>query len=83
MSAVERTHVIIDPRDNVTTLLDEDSGLRRLEGGLEIPAGVPFGHKIALRTINRGDSVIKYGVAIGCATRDIGAGEHVHVHNCA
>lgn len=82
MSASERGHVIIDPRDNVTTVLDQGTGLRRLEGGLEIAAGVPFGHKIALRAIPRGESVIKYGVAIGRATCDIAAGEHVHVHNC-
>jgi hypothetical protein len=26
--------------------------------------------------------VIKYGVTIGLATRDIDAGEWVHLHNC-
>ena len=83
MSAVERVHLIIDPRDNVTTVLDQGTGLRRLQGGMEAALGVPFGHKIALRAIARGEPVIKYGVAIGCATCDIAAGEHVHVHNCA
>lgn len=83
MSVSERGHVLIDARDNVTTVLDQDTGLRRLEGGLEIAAGVPFGHKIAVRAIPRGEPVVKYGVAIGRAIRDIAAGEHVHVHNCA
>ncbi len=83
VSATERAHVIIDPRDNVATVLDQGTSLRRLEGGLEIGAGVPFGHKIALRAIPQGEPVIKYGVAIGRATCDITAGEHVHVHNCA
>jgi (2R)-sulfolactate sulfo-lyase subunit alpha len=42
---------------------------------------VPLGHKIALRDLAAGERVIKYGVPIGVATRDIRAGEHVHVHN--
>lgn len=83
MSAAERVHVIVDPRDNVTTVLDQSTGLRRLQGGMEVVPGVPFGHKIALRAIARGAPVLKYGVAIGHAICDIAAGEHVHVHNCA
>ena len=82
MSAIERAHVIIDPRDNVTTVLDQGVGVRRLQGGMEVAPGVPFGHKVALRVIAHGEAVIKYGVAIGRATCDIAAGEHVHVHNC-
>jgi len=42
---------------------------------------VPLGHKVALRDLKAGEQVIKYGIAIGRATRDIRAGEHVHVHN--
>jgi (2R)-sulfolactate sulfo-lyase subunit alpha len=42
---------------------------------------VPLGHKVALRDIEAGDQVVKYGVAIGLATNDIRAGQHVHVHN--
>ena len=43
--------------------------------------GVPRGHKIALRDVPRGAQVRKYGQSIGVATRDISAGDHVHVHN--
>ena len=42
---------------------------------------VPLGHKIAMRDIAAGEQIIKYGTAIGRATADIRAGEHVHVHN--
>jgi altronate dehydratase len=42
---------------------------------------IPFGHKIAIVTIPRGEPVIKYGASIGLAVRDIMPGEHVHVHN--
>jgi (2R)-sulfolactate sulfo-lyase subunit alpha len=42
---------------------------------------IPIGHKLAIRPIMNGDTIIKYGVDIGRAVDDIGAGEHLHVHN--
>lgn len=39
------------------------------------------GHKYARCAIPAGADVIKYGMPIGHATRDIAAGEHVHVQN--
>jgi (2R)-sulfolactate sulfo-lyase subunit alpha len=33
------------------------------------------------QAIAKGDTIIKYGVDIGKAVADIGAGEHLHVHN--
>jgi altronate hydrolase len=39
------------------------------------------GHKYALRKIAAGEDIIKYGMPIGHATREIAAGEHVHVEN--
>lgn len=42
---------------------------------------IPIGHKIALKNLATGDSVIKYGVNIGRVAVPIKAGEHVHVHN--
>lgn len=44
---------------------------------------VPAGHKVALRDIAEGESVIKYGFPIGHATQPIKAGEWVHSHNLA
>ena len=41
------------------------------------------GHKYARRAIRAGENVVKYGMPIGHATRDIAPGEHVHVHNVA
>lgn len=52
---------------------------------LGVPAreAVGTGHKIALAPIAIGETVRKYGQAIGVASRAIAAGEHVHVHNLA
>ena len=42
---------------------------------------IAVGHKMAVRAIPQGATVRKYGQAIGTATRDIDAGEHVHSDN--
>ncbi|MBQ8136474.1 MAG: altronate dehydratase, partial [Clostridia bacterium] len=42
---------------------------------------IPMGHKVALRDIQKGEPVIKYGFPIGEATRDIPRGGHVHTEN--
>jgi altronate hydrolase len=44
---------------------------------------VPPGHKVALRDIEEGASVRKYGQVIGFAARRIRAGDWVHTHNLA
>lgn len=42
---------------------------------------IPLCHKIALKDMKAGDTVIKYGHDIGRVVADIKAGEHVHIHN--
>lgn len=42
---------------------------------------IPYGHKIAVRDIKKGELIMKYGEEIGGATADIRKGEHVHAHN--
>ena len=42
---------------------------------------IPIGHKVALKDMNPGDTVWKYGVDIGKVIAPIKAGEHAHVQN--
>jgi (2R)-sulfolactate sulfo-lyase subunit alpha len=42
---------------------------------------IPIGHKVALRDMAVGDTVIKYGIDMGQVVQPIAAGEHAHVHN--
>jgi (2R)-sulfolactate sulfo-lyase subunit alpha len=42
---------------------------------------IPIGHKVALRDMAAGDTVLKYGIDIGKVVAPIQAGEHAHVHN--
>jgi LDH2 family malate/lactate/ureidoglycolate dehydrogenase len=44
-------------------------------------ADIPFGHKIALRALEAGEPVVRYGGRIGRLTAPVAAGEHIHVHN--
>ena len=42
---------------------------------------IPIGHKLAIKAMQTGETVIKYGVDIGRVVADISVGEHAHVHN--
>src|SRR5678815_3191389 len=53
------------------------------EANVRLAVTVPAGHKIAVREVKKGAPVRRYNQIIGFATRDIAAGEHVHVHNVA
>lgn len=42
---------------------------------------IPIGHKVALKDLASGDTVIKYNSDIGKVVAPIKKGEHLHVHN--
>ena len=85
-------HLLVhDPRDNVGVVVVEglQAGAEMLcvvtqdntDFRLVAKMDVPIGHKIALRDLRSGDTVIKYGQDIGRMVADARQGEHVHVHN--
>ena len=43
---------------------------------------IPIGHKVALKDLSAGDTVIKYGEDIGEMKSDAKIGTHVHTQNC-
>lgn len=70
--------------DNVAMALADFSAGSTVEidnTKITIKSPVEYGHKFAVTTIREGDPVIKFAERIGVASRDIAAGEHVHVHN--
>ena len=78
--------LVISERDNVATALQplEPGGRLDLNGAsLTVAENIPPGHKIALRDIDAGEAVVKYGSPIGLASAAIRAGAHVHTHNLA
>ena len=48
---------------------------------IAVHGDVPYGHKIALRDIAKGEPIMKYGESIGAASHDIKKGDYVHIHN--
>ncbi|HRE13331.1 MAG TPA: UxaA family hydrolase, partial [Usitatibacteraceae bacterium] len=79
MTDTPRT-IRLDGRDNVA-IVANDGGLEagtRLEGGLALVDRVPQAHKVALADIPAGSPVVRYGITIGTANRDIPAGSWVH-----
>jgi altronate dehydratase small subunit len=80
----------VDERDNVATIFagglqsgDEVEVRDRQGNGVRISllSDIPYGHKIALCDIGKGEAIYKYGEEIGVASLDIARGSHVHVHN--
>ena len=42
---------------------------------------IPYGHKISLKKIDKGEYVYRYGQIIGITQCEIDKGKHVHSHN--
>jgi (2R)-sulfolactate sulfo-lyase subunit alpha len=57
-------------------IMDQDRIINHKAG-----SDIPIGHKLAIKPLEKGDTVIKYGVDIGRVVAPIAAGQHVHVHN--
>lgn len=75
----------INDRDNVIVALQTIPPHTELmtENGHPVvsSAEIPAGHKMAVKTIEKGEEVIKYGNRIGFAKERIHAGDWVHIHN--
>ena len=74
----------MSPADNVATALRDLAAGEVVElddARVTVSSRIPFGHKVALRSIAPQEPVLKYGEAIGLAAGAIAAGEHVHTHN--
>ena len=80
--------IFIDPTDCVVTISAEahpGDVISYLNGKemIEVKAldNIPIYHKMAIKDVEKGGKVIKYGQLIGIAGSDIKVGQHVHVHN--
>ena len=70
--------------DNVGIVVDgATAGDTLTDGDTSVVAAtdIPPAHKVALRDIAAGETVVKYGQVIGAATEAIPAGTHAHDHN--
>ena len=76
--------VKINQNDNVAVALRPIAKGETLQvGNTEVTTleEIPQGHKFALKPIQKGEDVVKYGFRIGHAKENIEKGQWVHVHN--
>ena len=89
---MSKTDIIIhDEKDNVGVIVvdkvnnDQECECWIMENNKSIKIQsikeIPLGHKIALKDLNEGDTILKYGHDIGKVVKSIKKGDHVHVHN--
>lgn len=57
-------------------IMDEDRMIN-----VQAQQDIPIGHKVALKDMAVGDTVLKYGIDMGKVVANIKAGQHAHVHN--
>ena len=82
----DKPAIQLHPSDDVAIALTPLGPGRSLSFGpysVRLSSAISAGHKIALRPIEPGQPVRRYGQIIGFATRPIEPGEHVHSHNLA
>jgi (2R)-sulfolactate sulfo-lyase subunit alpha len=83
--------VLHDPADSVAVVVTEGVTAGATLTGLILDENktitlpcvqdIPLGHKVALKDMAVGDTVIKYGIDIGKVVAPIKKGQHAHVHN--
>jgi (2R)-sulfolactate sulfo-lyase subunit alpha len=84
--------IVHDKADNVGVIVAEE-GVKKgqaltgwlMEGdatlSLKASDDIPLGHKIAMRDLKTGETVLKYGHDVGRMVASAAKGRHVHVHN--
>lgn len=73
-------YLIIDQNDNVAVAL-KDIFKGEIVHNITIKSDIKVGHKFALKNIQKGENIIKYGYPIGHAKTNIEIGTWVHSHN--
>jgi altronate dehydratase small subunit len=88
MTMTSKRALILHRRDNVATVTEDVAAGDRIAAALEkdvrlveATERIPFGFKVALTDMARGETVYKYGEPIGTASQSISKGQLVHVHN--
>lgn len=80
--------IVFKPHDNVALALRDlkkNETIKINYDGQEkeiiLHDDVPFGHKLALVSLNPGDLVIKHGFPIGKVSKPVTTGAWIHTHN--
>ncbi|SPE42891.1 Altronate dehydratase [Candidatus Sulfopaludibacter sp. SbA3] len=86
LPTAENSALHLHPQDNVAVArVPIAAGTELRVDGITVVAldAIPAGHKLALRAIQPGEAVERYGQVIGRARQAIEPGRHIHTHNLA
>jgi altronate hydrolase len=75
--------LVLNDRDNVGITRRLIAQGELLGSSAVVKGPIPAGHKVAIRPIELGEPVLRYGQIIGFATKQIEPGAHVHLQNMA
>ena len=82
MADIAKLTIRLNPADNIVVARADLLPGAPIPGeGVTVKSRIPIGHKLAIKPLAKGDTVIKYGTDIGRVVAPIGLGEHAHVHN--
>jgi altronate dehydratase small subunit len=80
--------ILIHDKDNVAVALrdiheNEEIVIGKENGSfrMRVSEAIPFGHKFAVRYLEKDEMIIKYGEVIGRTMVAIPSGAHAHIHN--
>ncbi|MGJ8556793.1 MAG: UxaA family hydrolase, partial [Sulfitobacter geojensis] len=74
--------MLLEAGDNIIVATgDIEEGTQLLEHGITVNHQTPQGHKIAIRNIQSGAPILKFGTVIGYAAQNIAPGDWLHSHN--
>lgn len=82
----ENSAIHLHPADNIAVArVPVSIGMSLVVDGIRLVTldPIPAGHKVAVRAIQPGETVVRYGQSIGRARDLIEPGRHVHIHNLA
>lgn len=86
MKETDARLIVLKPDDNVAILagtVQEGETVMISGRAVRMEQTLGLGQKLARRPIAAGEDILKYGMPVGYATREIAEGAHAHVHNIA
>src|SRR5579885_1707169 len=82
LATSENSTILLHPADNVA-IARVPIGAGMNVRGVRTRTAIAAGHKVAIRSIDAGQNVVRYGQFIGRAKTRIEPADHVHTHNLA
>ena len=77
---MKKSFIKINENDNVVVAIKDLKKDSYIDDGFKINDDIPQSHKIALKDIKKDEPIIRYGICIGYALKDINKGDWINEH---